>query len=179
MLSSLRRHAKCHLTTLGYKFRRSFAVGLGPVPFVMIPEVSPSHVRVVMFFRFVMSLIVECKLYRPCRHCHLWRFHSIVRPSSNLEHQDRLQVHYALQLSSHLQSAYKPCSHYLTFLWQGQPTSSSASFFYPYVISSKTGTRTSKDGCFMFLRLCYFHRRLCFRGFIEGDDLVGISELAM
>jgi hypothetical protein len=53
--------------------------------------------------------------------------------------------------------------------WQGQPISSLASFFYPCVISSEMGTRESKGGYFMSLRLSCFRQLLCFRGFIEGE----------
>jgi hypothetical protein len=39
-------HSLAHFA-LAFCLDRSFAIGLGPVPFVMIPEVSPFHVRFV------------------------------------------------------------------------------------------------------------------------------------
>lgn len=56
-----------HLLTVNYLLR-SFAVGLGPIPFVMIPEVSPYHVRTDKIYQWHGTHIppsASFAIYRP------------------------------------------------------------------------------------------------------------------
>lgn len=53
-----------------YVVFRSFAIGIGPVPFVMIPEVSPLHV---CDASFIAAPILSGN-FRPYLHCHPWVF---------------------------------------------------------------------------------------------------------
>lgn len=55
---------------------RSFAIGLGPIPFVMIPDVSPTHARFLPSFAVPFSY--SPPLYRLSRLSRLLLFHSIV-----------------------------------------------------------------------------------------------------
>lgn len=55
---------------------RSFAIGLGPIPFVMIPDVSPAHARFLPSFAVPFSY--SPSLYRLSRLSRQLLFHSIV-----------------------------------------------------------------------------------------------------
>lgn len=62
---------------------RSFAIGLGPVPFVMIPDVSPIHARFLPSFAVPFSY--SPPLYRLSRLSRQLLFHSTVcSPSLHL-----------------------------------------------------------------------------------------------
>lgn len=57
--------------------RSSFAIGIGPVPFVMISEVSPRHVST--FFKNLHTKPHAARLMtRLSPHCRLWACHSTV-----------------------------------------------------------------------------------------------------
>ena len=106
---------------------RSFAIGIGPVPFVMIPEVSPHHVRIYNFCQSCASaeqdVVVGCI---------------------------RAIVHWAVaQLYVHLTPAI-PRQTDEFHSAQGSPTSSSALSSFRSATSSRTATsqrRAASSSC--------------------------------
>jgi hypothetical protein len=123
-------------------FVMSFAVGLGPVPFVLIPEVSPVHVSVFRSTTLIFSHTLKAVSAL-----------SSVGLSVNCT---------CLFLSLGL----------INIFIQGSRTFSSASFSYLYATPSHREIRSRKEEYFMCLRLCFPDQRICCPDYIEAESLL-------